>query len=165
MSNTITKDHLGKRILVKSVDLTHPDILEARVLELSSNGTLAKLLIRNGTTWTKLDSFEVVDVMPDKSMIEEQSAALLLAKQENTALMAEKENVDKSIRTLNQSMDQAAKNVGLLTQAVENLNKENGELKEKAVADSKTIFTLKEHALQLEGQVKTLQQKLVAPRA
>lgn len=156
MSNTITKDHLGKRILVKSTDLTHPDILEARVLELSTNGNLAKLLIRNGTTWTKMDSFEVIDVMPDKSIIEEQSAALQLAKQENAMLQAEKANVDKAIQTLNGSLDQAAKNVAILTQGVENLTKENGTLKEQTVADSKTIFTLKEQNLLLENRVKEL---------
>lgn len=162
--STVTKDHLGKRILVKAADLTHPEILEARVLELSTNGTLAKLLIRNGMTWTKMDSFEVLDVLPDMSVIEEINAALHLAKQENAILVKEKEEVAKSITELNRTLAETAGSVEALSKQVQTLSDANGTLKEEKSELSKKLFGASEANRQLAAQVTDLMQKLAAAK-
>lgn len=164
MNNPVTKDHLAKRLLVKAVVLTDETIHECRVLEITSNGQLVKLLLgHTPPKWVKSDSFEVLEVLPDKSLIEELSAALQLAKQENKALLDEKANVDVSLTKLKGKLEEVDRSVAELRGMNTALVEENARLKEQTVTDAKTVLALREQVQQLELANKALVAKVAKP--
>lgn len=151
---TIKPEHVGKRLLIRSAILTSKAIHETRVLEVSATSGLVKLLLGNQGQWSEVKDWDLLEVLPDQSLLEQHTAALKMAKQQVRALELEKAEVEKGLTALTETLAHTRESV----QSIENLNKslieECTKMKEKSVQDDKHIFSLNERIKFLEKQTK-----------
>jgi septal ring factor EnvC (AmiA/AmiB activator) len=155
--NHIAKEHLGQRILTQPVDITSPVISETRVLEFSPSGKLVKLLMHGTMSWAKCTDWELLEVMPDRSLIEDLQISLGKQAQECNQMEAQRKQMEAGMAEISSLMKSADESIKALNKQLTDAMDLNMKLREQQVADNKVIFQLKEEKMLLERDITALQ--------
>lgn len=160
----LTKDHVGARLLVRPYDLTVAEsipspgvarVREARVLEAAPSGQLFKLTLDGGIPiWQDAKLWEVVEVLPGKSLIEELAQAAAAERERANAAEHRLKEVDAAMQKAGDSLQKSAEAQAVLTTNVDKLRAEVERLSEELAGRNKLILKQEDELTSLRRRMR-----------
>lgn len=160
--NTLQESHLGKRVLLRPADLvSSKDINEVRILEFSPSKERVKIMHPSkGTSfWSEILGWELLEELPDKSIIEELQVAYGVEHQRVARLEAEKAEWDKAVETINRNMETTKKSVLDISKLLDEQKLATAKAQDECLAKEKEIFLLKEKLMVTERELEREKQR------